>query len=467
MRGGDEDSVHETPISELAEEVGKLREGRALTIAEFGTAGVVIWEVCRAWNGTLHASYWPAEPYPFADDALSDHEIDRIVQADAASRLLLVRGSPDMPGAAAFERLCSAHPQAPAFRLAVPLSGVLRQVIEDAPLTQWYELVTLLRTSSGELDLAGHLLFTPGAQHGEIKELRIRCEPSDDNGTVFAVVAAQKVGRFQLVSVESAVLEPGSYRVTAELRRPGVVRFHGLPAELRADQRPWREIIATVPATLDRPQHVHLICAVETSGSDNQVVERLSRVEQLIRHASAGTEDLLRISLISYGPHSFDRDTRDEPPAVLAWVANGDEALSILSGLQRRGAAPEGYPFAAQLECVLTQVADRLGDGSGKSVLVTVGSRPPFPPRVDPRTGILPCPHWRSWEGALQRLRSYPVAFGAIHDHSPPRGIWAQLGREAFALVDAVGMESFAARLGLPGSAVVCVPFPLIEPEGR
>ena len=54
-----------------------------------------------------------------------------------------------------------------------------------------------------------------------------------------------------LVSMASAKLPPGTYTVTATLRRPGTVSFDGLPAPLRKDTRSWAELCATVPGRLD------------------------------------------------------------------------------------------------------------------------------------------------------------------------------------------------------------------------
>ena len=49
---------------------------------------------------------------------------------------------------------------------------------------------------------------------------------------------------------------------------------------------------------------------------------------------------------------------------------------------------------------------------------MTVGFRPAFPPKVDPRTTILPCPSRNDWRTGCQLLtRTFPdMAFGAIYD---------------------------------------------------
>jgi hypothetical protein len=337
----------------------------------------------------------------------------------------------------------------------------------DDVLTQWYELVVLRRTRSGRLVLEGCQLFPPSAQRGDLQRLTIRCEPSDGNGTVFAVVTCEPPRSFRLLSIESASLAPGSYELTAELMRPGLIQFHGLPSELRADHRSWQELVASIPARIDMYQPAHLICAVEVSGTADQVQERIFRIEQLIRHVEA-EERQLAISLVSYGPHSFDRRVAEEPTRTLTWASASDEALAALDQLSDRGAVEAGYARAAQLECALTKVAARITGRHGRPALVTVGSRPPFPPRMDPSSEILPCPERNSWRRALQQIGTNPgITFGAIHDHGPDDDeTWRRLGSDAVAHLKAVNIRRFAATLKLLSLTTQPVPFPILEKAG-
>ena len=362
--------------------------------------------------------------------------------------------------------LRSAYPAAPAFECPDLLDDLLRQAIADVPLTRWYELVVLHRSRSGQLVLTGCQLFPPAAQRGDRRPLTIHCEPSDENGTVFAVITAEPERRFRLVSLTSAKLPPGSYPLTAELGRPGLVRFHGLPVELRPDQRSWPELVAAVPERLDLVESAHLICMVEVSGTSDQVLERLERIEQLVQLVADGAKDRLTVSLISYGPHSVDRGGPEVPLRVLTWAGGSDAALAALGQLRERGAAEPGYPRAAQLECVLAEVADRLTAHDGRPFLVAVGLRPAFPSRVDPDSEIIPCPMRHDWRRALQQLREHPgIAFGAIHD-GPWEEIWNELGHDAAARMDAVNTRGFAADLGLLSLTVQHVPFPLVDGKG-
>jgi hypothetical protein len=340
-------------------------------------------------------------------------------------------------------------------------------MIVDDVLTQWYELVVLRRTRSGRLVLEGCPLFPPSAQPGDRQSFTIRCEPSDGSGTVFAVVTYDPPRSFRLLSIESASLIPGRYDLTAELVRPGLVHFHGLPAALRADHRSWQDLVTAVPSRIDLLRPTHLVCAVEVSGTADQVQERLFRVEQLIELVAA-EERNLSVSLISYGAHSFDRRVPEEPPRMLTWAAASDEALSALGNLSDSDVSEAGYARAAQLECALAKVAERLTAQHGRPVLVTVGSRPPFPHRMDPVSEILPCPGRRNWRHALQQIGTRrDITFGAIHDHGPSdEEIWHRLGRDAIAHLNAVNIRRFAASLKLLNLVVQPVPFPILEKAG-
>jgi hypothetical protein len=438
------------------------------TIAELAAEGVIVWGIRRAPNGTPHATFWPTVPWSPAleDDRLPHPDLDRIARAAGEVHVVFVYTAPDgSPAVAALNWLRTVYPAASVFRYADSLGELLRSVFADDPLTQPYELVALRQTRSGRLELSGCQLFPRGAKRGDRHQLTVRCGPSDEHGTVFAVVAAASGRQFRLVSVESARLDPGIYRLTAELRRPGAVRFHGLPTRLRKDHRTWPDLIASVPAQLEAPRLVHLVCAIEVSGTDEQLHSRLDRVGQLIRSVTDTAGDHVRVSLISYGPHSFDRAEPEEPTLVLTWAQDPEKALFMLDRLQAQGTARSGYPRAAQLECVLAEIAERLSGQEGRPVLVTVGTRPAFPCRVDPVSEILPCPHRNDWRVALRRLREYRgIAFGAICDPGPAEEIWTHLGRDAFAHLDIVDVHGFAACLDLLGSTVERVPFPLVEP---
>ena len=414
-----------------------------------------------------------------AGEVIALSEDERLTIANARTADLIVGpahpvrvgASLDEPTAKlAFDRPHAVHLQAPVFENDEPLDDQLGRTIADDTLTHAYELVVLRRTGSGRLMLGGHQLFPHSARRGDYKTFTIRCGPSDENGTVFAVVAVEGVRDFQLVSVESGNIFPGTYEVTAELLRPGLVQFHGLPAELRLEHRSWAELVDAIPAKIDLAEPAHLVCALEVSGTANQVQERISRIEQLVGLVTENSERELAFSLVSYGSHSFDWKVLEDPAKALTWASGADTVMSALRELRDRGPVETGYKRAAQIECMLAKVASRLGVQHGRPVLVTAGSRPPYPQRMDARTEILPCPQRNDWRRALQRIRALPgTAFGAICESSrtvDERGdedIWPRLGNDAIADLNAVNIRRFAADLGLLSPAVQPILFPIVE----
>jgi hypothetical protein len=147
---------------------------------------------------------------------------------------------------------------------------------------------------------------------------------------------------------------------------------------------------------------------------------------------------------------------------TLEWEATAQSALDTLGALASRGALPKGYPHAAQLECVLAEVANRLTGREGRPVLVTAGARPPHPPFPDAATSIIPCPRRGDGLAILDRLATrYPaMSFCAIRDAGSEDMLWDQLGRDV-----ANGYfyaPDIAARLRLTGQPARILPLPLL-----
>lgn len=342
------------------------------------------------------------------------------------------------------------------------------------PLREAYELVVLRPRRSGHLELATQQLFLPGARAGEIRRFTVRCLPGGEEGTAFAVVAVDKSFNFQLISVAHANLPPGRYDLTATLLRPASfdpIRFDGLPVKLHTDRRSWQEIVASVPERL--PEPAHLIVAVEICGSAAEVEARVNQAGKLISGVASNAQEQVRYSLLSYGSHSPARGSDDKPVTVLNWRV-GEGALEIsLHRLHERGQVVSPYPQAASIECMLAEISRRLSEHSApalRPVLVTIGSRPPFPPNVDPVTHILPCPLRNDAVAICSQLRhDHPrMTFGAIPDpkpDDPQQGpAWQLLGSDEPAQVTLESyVKRFATDLGLISPGIQYIPFPMAE----
>jgi len=468
----DDDPERRTLAKVLAQSVRTLAEGDVLMIAELDAAGVIRWEVWRDECGTPRARKWPTQTWPDLCDAeapspgtLSADALSRVTRPPDGCGMLLVCTAPEDPYAG--QALAQTSPDVQSFRCAIPLADALRVALAEDPLKQRYELVALDVAADDRLELGTIGLFSQKARRGDRESLRVRCAPSgDDEETVFAVVACEVPLEYRLLSIQSALLPRGVHRLTAELVRPGVVRFLGLSSPPRKDNRSWAELMAGIPERLDRLGPAHLIVAIETSGTSEHVRERIDRADQLIRNLARHRDAPLRCSLLSYGPHAVHRNDPEVPVTILAWVESSEAVLAELAELSGQEPAPVGYWRAAQLECLLTQLARRLSDDDGRPVLVSIGSRPAFPHEQGRESGIVPCPSRHDWRRALMQLREHPgIAFGAIRDHGTDEEIWSHLGGSAFSR-RTFEWRRFAVDLGLLRETAQSIQFPLIEPEG-
>ena len=128
--------------------------------------------------------------------------------------MILVSSSPDEPYADdVFVRLRSTRPHG-AFDYPYSLAEVLRQTIADTPLTRSYKLVVLRRTPFRATCPRG-LPAVPAGRRARrpARQFQIRCEPSDEHGTVFAVVEPRAhENSFRLVSLSLGKPRPRRVR---------------------------------------------------------------------------------------------------------------------------------------------------------------------------------------------------------------------------------------------------------------
>jgi hypothetical protein len=485
---GGNDEVGPSDLTGLIEH---LAPGEALIIAEFGADELTRWGVRADRCGTPRVTYdsvaWTALR---RHGALHELALARFLAPEGA-RLLLAMGAAaaagtadaigsadiDVGDAARALQVVSSRYQARLLTLgaAASVDDLLGEATARVPLSQWYELLCLERTPSGHLKRVLQQLFEPGAQRRATRTFQVRCEPSSPAGTTFAVLARSGPRTTGLVSMASAKLEPGSYTVTATLQRPGLVSFDGLPVKLHQDTRSWPEVDGTVPGRVGKFGPAHLIVAVETCGSEDQVAGYLDRAGQLIRNVVTAAEGPVRFSMIAYGAHPHNLRFDDDPVKVLAWADRDQTVLSHLALLRERARVRQDrYSRAASIECMLAEVArllqvrqGRTGEGhpAGRPVLVTVGSRVAFPAYQDPYSEILPCPLRNDWQSFYRWLREdhREMAFGAICGGDHDAEVWRLLGAEASAELVALDAWHFATALRLLRPPDEYVPFPMID----
>jgi hypothetical protein len=485
VTGSSDDPGVEAILTALTRDIARLEPGRTLTLAEFTASRLGIWNVRLDSSGISHVRCrwddWHTLP--------TRDLIDRIRPQDD-SLLVLARTGPTDPAYhdaddadRAFTMAREAHPQARVFRAATFVDDLLKEATARVPLppSLWYELVLLRRSRSGRVELTAQQLFLPEARRGDIRTFSVRCEASDESGTVFAVAARDAAFSFQLVSMASAQIQPGTYQVTATLLRPGRVRFDGLPVKLREDTRSWLDVMAAVPSRLDVIGPAHLIVAIELCGTPDQLQARVDRADQLIEQVRGSADGPVTFSLLTYASHSHNRQLDDEPVLALAWAETGGTPLSRrLRRLRQRGPVPSPYPHAARIECMLAEVSQRLSEpdaaAAGRPVLVTIGGRPAFPNRIDPVTKIIPCPLRYDWRTIFLQLTEEHagMAFGVIRDagtdddgpENPADDVWRHLGTDAAATLPEFDAHRFGVRLGLLSATMQYLPLPLAVAEG-
>jgi hypothetical protein len=459
-------------LEALSSELAQLENGAHFTAAELTPLGVTVWTVSRDAKGTPERPRFRTfTDLPDADPAaLADFYASQLAPA-LGSRLVLIGYSADGHPAELLGML-GVRRRVPVYECLRPLKDYIQSAVSTAPLRDGYELV-VLRELDGDLSMDLRLLIPQDATSGYITDFKIRCLPTDHQGTVFAVMirdrgagATPASPRPRPIELQSARLPPGEYNVSAELIRPGHVEFHGLPVPLEPETRRWQEIVRTVPRRLTKASPAHLVCLLEVSGSE-QLKHRIDGLEELIDAIVADGRPL-KVSLVTYGAHSVGRDMPEVAASLVAWAAPGDIAIRKLTELRTHSAPEREYLRAAQVECALAEVT-RLFAGSnprrdGRPVVVTAGNRPPHPERVDLHTEIIPCPRRVSWQRTLGSLsEALPdLKFGALCNAGAVGNVWTSLGRDAIEEVDGVmDVPAFAARLGLRNSPQT-VPFPLI-----
>lgn len=457
----------------LTDGISGLDEQAKFIVVEFDMVGINAWKISRDVNGTPVAIGYSLGLCTPADDPGEFYRLHLRRLAQGAGRVQVMVRSPATADAGLLRTLRAEHPGLPQpVSCSGPVTKILTEVISDTPLTRKYELVVLRETRSGLIETDVVQIFPKYAQRGDSRQLRLRLEPSGDGRTVFAVVsvrASEYDEEYQQVSLQSASLPAGIFDVTAELVRPGRVRFSGLPRKLQPDDRDWISLLDGIPARIDRSPAAHLICVVEICGTEERVRNRIDRVQQLITSA-ADADGRLWVSVITYGVHAFEPLAPDEPATMQVHYASAREAAAALDRFRSR-AVPRGirpdraYQRAAQLECALRLASTDLVDRARPPTLVIAGTRRPHPSAID-MTRILTCPHRRDWWQELQQLRyEFPgMPVGVIHDVDTELEFWSRLGATTLAPVEVADMEQVAHTLGLlrPRQNV---PFPLAVTE--
>jgi len=473
-------SGDESVLDALTTGLERLENNATFKVVEFGKNGAAVWSISRDAWGTPAPRYTALTGVPGADP--TDFYYDQLAPLLEGRLLLVALTTLSYPRDVV--QLLREEQNVPVYNCLAPLEDLIKMVIRASPLRTFYELLVLRQEAGEQLSLARHPLFPPDAVSGYTADLVFRCAPTDEHGTVFAVVTHQTGSgapsappRMHSIEIQSAVIPPGTYDVRAVLARPGHVDFQGLLVKLERDRRKLQDIVRTIPRELRAADGAHLVCMLEVSGEPEPLEQRVERLESLIDTAEAGGR-ALKVSLVTYGQHAVERNGTEDPAMTLAWATTSHLAKLKLREVQKakarqvqekksRQVAEREYGRAAQLECAVREVNSRLTARDGHPVLVTAGARPPHPAKVDLATEIIPCRDKVRWQDELSQLQvKLPqLRFGALLGPDPFGDIWRDLGRDAHGDLEVVDMPTFATQLGLR-DPVQAVPFPIVGQRG-
>jgi hypothetical protein len=323
-------------------------------------------------------------------------------------------------------------------------------------------VVASVNPRTGRVTLRSEQLFGAGAAVGTERELTVWCAHTDDEGTVLAVVNWQG-NEPRVVSIDSVPLPPGSHRLRAVLAAPGRVTFVEPPG-VAADKRPWSQLMAKLPPRLVPPVvELDLLCALDLSGDGFE--ERRSLVSELVEvlRQEYPEPGKFQIAIVGYRDHDFRIGVERHRVVRGAWLAPPAEAQRLLD----RFRAVEPHPLpAAPVEDALHQIARRVDriPGNRKVVLLTVGDRPPHPPREGP-DGVLACPHQYNWRALLSRIERRCRTSLAVLDSGEHVGTaWQRLGRTALHRLDKTDAHRLATAAGLLVPPADRLSFPFLEP---
>jgi ABC-type multidrug transport system ATPase subunit len=461
-------AIPESLLAALVDEISGLRPNDILRVFALDATGAAVSQIGRDKHGTPVSVPWGALFWSEEDSLIPG--LRPPAAGKQVSHLVLIHKSgapPDADNLAAVIRgrgILDTPVSEYYVDTDVDVARAINEAIARCPLTRSYELLTMNGMIFSKFDRHHLPLFPPGAVRGDRRAVRVRCQPSDGNGTVFAVtpslfsdqvpISYEEFSSYEDFSAEpmlvmSAKVPAEIYDVTAELLGPGAIRFEGLPVTPRTDPRPWPQIMATLPERIDMAGPVHLIFAVEADAPGPAMSRRLACVGELIS-ATAATGAPVRVSVVLYGWQSAPGFSAKSEPLVLVWTADTRQAEDALNGSPILLTASAGS--YCDIEQTLRVIADRLaGDElEGRPVLVTIGLRPT---RGD-------------WYTPLDRLLDeHPgITFGAIVDApatAESERMWDVLAQTALELADSFSARRFASALGLLTATPTPVPFPL------
>lgn len=316
-------------------------------------------------------------------------------------------------------------------------NGLAGPVVAGMPSLRGYGMVGATIQPTGAVRLATRPLFSPGDLPGTEAFLTLRRVPGDQAPVTLGIAVdgqpSESAGEPTVISAHTfpRPADP-AYQVRAVLEAPGRIRFtepDGIVA------RSWTKVSAAIPRRVNmRPGPVDLVCAVELTGTKEQVDLRRDLVRELLEELAAEYPDLdpvpLRIGLLGCTDHVFEPG--EAKRRIVRRTPLEAPTLTLASLARFRGAEIR-YPPAAPLEDLMHEAHRMLTasrDAGHVPRLLVVAGRAPHPPRLG-QDKVQPCPFQCDWRRTARALAASGTEVVAVTDTRPTRAARAAFWTEA------------------------------------
>jgi hypothetical protein len=319
------------------------------------------------------------------------------------SALVLVNGAPGWTVLGKITELLALR-HWPATTLVHPMitdaHTLIEGLVRQAPLGRRHDVVLLDPHPDGVVHLSPQPVFRKGERSSARGEVELYAPVGADGPVSVALVVRDDDNRpsrwrpVHIVSLNVPRGRPTRIGITFDDHAEPV--FTG--AESAPAQGTWWDLLHAVPRRLDT-RLVDVVIAVEAvagPGAD----QRLSLVRDTIAALDCEVRDAewVRVGLIAYGQHAASGPADGLLSAVdLTDPHTARKAADAVRPLANT------YDLAAAVEDALARTVAQRWRPDARRVLVTVGSRPPYPDeqRMD---HALPCPAHHEWQVLADRL---------------------------------------------------------------